>query len=172
MDDGTPHSAFQDVRFAARFNVLDGPVTITPFVGTSVPSHSYEYFAHAAYGPRVRELEVGAYVGRIVPVGPRRAFVQARYGYGFLDEIVGIERSRSSLDVEVGYFFSPRVRMFAVWDRSEDARWRRYAGRRLAGHAGHLSPNTTTGSGASTSSMWGAACRCRSRGRSRFLDPS
>ena len=114
MDDGTPHSAFQDVRFPARFNVLDGPVTITPFVGTSVPSHSYEYFAHAAYGPRVRELEVGAYVGRIVPVGRRPAFVQARYAYGFLEEIVGIERSRSSLDVEVGYFFSPRVRAFVL----------------------------------------------------------
>ena len=114
MDDGTPHSAFQDVRFGARFNVLDGPVTITPFVGTSVPSHSYEYFAHAAYGPRVRELEVGAYVGRIVPVGPRPAFVQARYAYGFLEEIAGIERNRSSLDVEVGYFFSPRVRAFVM----------------------------------------------------------
>lgn len=114
LDDGTPHSGFQDLRFAVRYNVFDGPVTITPFVGTSVPSHSYEYFAHAAFGPRVRELEVGTYIGRIVPLGSRPAFVQARLAYGFLEEIAGIDRGRTSLDFEAGYFLSRSVRVFAA----------------------------------------------------------
>src|SRR5262245_32224748 len=92
LDDGTAHSGFQDIRAGVRYNLFDGPVTITPFVGTSVPSHSYQYFAHAAYGPRVRELEVGTYIGRVVPLGSRPAFVQARVAYGFLEEIVGIDR--------------------------------------------------------------------------------
>jgi hypothetical protein len=114
LDDGTPHSGFQDLRFAVRYNVFDGPLTITPFVGTSVPSHSYEYFAHAAFGPRVRELEVGTYIGRIVPLGSRPAFVQARLAYGFLEEIAGIDRGRTSLDFEAGYFLSRSVRVFAI----------------------------------------------------------
>jgi hypothetical protein len=114
LDDGTPHSGFQDLRFAVRYNVFDGPVTITPFVGTSVPSHSYEYFAHAAFGPRVRELEVGSYIGRVVPLGSRSAFVQARLAYGFLEEIAGIDRGRTSLDFEAGYFVSRSVRVFVV----------------------------------------------------------
>lgn len=114
QDDGTAHAGFQDVRFGVRYNLFDGPVTITPFIGTSVPSHSYEYFAHAAYGPRLRELEIGSYLGRVIPAGPRPAFVQARYAYGFLQEIAGIERHRSSLDVEVGYFVSRSIRVFAT----------------------------------------------------------
>jgi hypothetical protein len=114
LDDGTPHSGFQDLRFGVRYNVFDGPVTITPFVGTSVPSHSYEYFAHAAFGPRVRELEVGTYIGRVVALGSRPAFVQARLAYGFLEEIAGIDRSRTSLDFEAGYFLSRSVRVFAT----------------------------------------------------------
>ena len=40
--------------------------------------------------------------------------MQARYAYGFLQEIAGVERNRSSLDVEVGYFLSPRVRAFVM----------------------------------------------------------
>jgi hypothetical protein len=114
LDDGTSHAGFQDVRFGIRYNLVDGPITITPFVGTSMPSHSYEYFAHAAYGPRVRALDVGTYIGRIVPLGPRPAFVQARYSYSFMEEIVGIDRGRSNLDFEVGYFLSSSIRVFAT----------------------------------------------------------
>jgi hypothetical protein len=114
QDDGAAHAGVQDVRFGVRYNLYDGAVTITPFVGTSVPSHSYQYFAHAAYGPRLRELQLGTYIGRVIPAGPRPAFVQARYAYGFLQEIAGVDRGRSSLDVEVGYFVSRSVRVFAT----------------------------------------------------------
>ena len=114
QDDGTVHSGFQDIRFGARYNVVDGPVTITPFIGTSVPSHSYEYFAHAAYGTRVRDLEVGTYVAHALTAGLPHAFVQARYAYGFPQKIAGVSRNRSSLDLEVGYFITPSLRVFTM----------------------------------------------------------
>jgi hypothetical protein len=114
QDDGTPHSGFQDIRFGARYNVVDGPITITPFIGTSVPSHSYEYFAHAAYGTRVREVEVGTYVAHALSAGLPHAFVQARYAYGFPQKIAGVSRNRSSLDLEVGYFVTPAIRVFTM----------------------------------------------------------
>lgn len=114
QDDGTAHSGFQDIRFGVRYNLIDGPVTITPFIGTSVPSHSYEYFAHAAYGTRVREVEVGTYVAHALSAGLPHAFVQARYSFGFPQEIADVSRHRSTLDVEVGYFLTPSIRVFTM----------------------------------------------------------
>ncbi|HEY7499011.1 MAG TPA: hypothetical protein VH740_10875 [Vicinamibacterales bacterium] len=114
QDDGTPHSGFQDFRFGARYNLVDGPVAITPFIGTTIPSHGYEYFAHAAYGTRVRELEIGTYVAHALSAGLPHTFVQARYAFGFPQEIAGVSRHRSTLDVEVGYFVTPSIRVFTM----------------------------------------------------------
>ena len=114
QDNGEAHSGFQDVRFGARYKLYDGPVTITPFIGTTVPSHGYEYFAHAAYGTRVREIEIGSYVARMIGPALPGVFVQARYAYGFPQEIAGVGRNRSSLDLEVGYFVRPALRVFVL----------------------------------------------------------
>ena len=43
MDDGTWHSTFQDFRFNLRYNAVRGPLVITPFIGSALPSHKYEY---------------------------------------------------------------------------------------------------------------------------------
>lgn len=114
QDDGETHSGVQDVRFNVRYNLSRRWANITPFVGTNVPSHDYEYFAHAAYGTRVRELEVGTYVGRLVGPALPNAFVQARYSYSFAQKIVGVSHNRSNLDVEFGYFLTPKVRVFTL----------------------------------------------------------
>lgn len=114
QDDGRVHAGFQDVRFAMRYNLTRGPLVITPFVGTNVPTHGYEYFAHASLGPRVRELEVGAYVGRLLTPALPNAFVQARYSYSLAEKIVGVRHDRSNLDLEFGYFVTPSVRVFTL----------------------------------------------------------
>ena len=107
QDNGDVHRGFQDVRLGVRYNLVQGPVTITPFVGANMPSHAYQTFAHAAFGRRVRELEVGVYVGRIVSPRLPNAFAQARYSYSFAERIVGIHHDRSTLDVELGYCLPP-----------------------------------------------------------------
>ena len=115
QDDGEAHSGFQNVRFGLRYNVVETPaVTITPFVGTNMPTHNYEYFAHAAYGTRVRELEVGAYVGRTLSPALPNAFVQARYWYSLAERIESIKHDRSNLDIEVGYVVTPALRVFVL----------------------------------------------------------
>ena len=114
QDDKSAHYGFQDLRFAARYNVLSGPVTLTPFVSVNLPTHGYEYFAHAAYGTRVREVEVGAYAGRLLSPALPNAFVQARYSYSFAERIAGIQPNRSRLDLEFGYFLARSVRVFAI----------------------------------------------------------
>ena len=115
QDDQSAHYGFQDVRMTARYNVLSRPgVTLTPFISANIPTHDYEYFAHAAYGTRVREIEVGAYIGRLLSPALPNAFVQARYSYSFAQRIAGVHHDRSNLDVEFGYFVAPSVRVFAI----------------------------------------------------------
>lgn len=114
QDNGETHAGVQDLRFAARYNVVDGPLTITPFVSVNVPSHAYEYFAHASLGTRMREVEIGAYVGRVLTPKLPNAFVQASYSYSFPEEIVGIQVHRSNLSVEFGYFLTRSIRVFTM----------------------------------------------------------
>ena len=114
QDNGEAHTGFQDIRFGVRYNVIRGPVTITPFVGSNMPSHDYRTFAHSAYGRNVRELEIGVYVGRIVSPRLPNAFAQTRYSYSFAQRIVGVRHDRSTLDVELGYFLTPKLRVFAL----------------------------------------------------------
>jgi hypothetical protein len=114
QDNGEVHGGIQDFRFKLRYNAWNGPITVTPFVAANVPSHGYEYFAHSAMGTRVRELEVGAYVGRILAPRLRNTFVQARYSYSFAERIAGIHHDRSSLDFEIGHFITPSIRVFAL----------------------------------------------------------
>ncbi len=53
-------------------------------------------------------------VGHVLkPVLPD-AFVQLRYSYTFAEQIVNIHHDRSNLDVEFGYFLTPRLRVFTM----------------------------------------------------------
>ena len=114
-DDGRYHSTFQDFRLDLRYRLSpDSAVVITPFVSAVVPSHNYTYFAHAAAGRRLRELQVGTYVGRTLDPMLPNAFVQMRVGYGFLEEVINTPRSRGYLDLEIGYFLTRRLRVFTA----------------------------------------------------------
>jgi hypothetical protein len=112
-DDGQMHGNWQDFRFDVRYNVARGAVTLTPFVGVVVPSHRYEYFAHAAPGRGLWEVQIGTYVGRLITSVPG-LFVTGRYGYGFAQPLFGIRHNRSLGDVEVGYFIRPTIRVFGL----------------------------------------------------------
>ena len=115
LDDGVAHTTIQDLRIDLRYSLARGPVMVTPFVGSIVPATDYEYFAHAAPGRRVRELQVGTYVAgtldRILP----GLFVQGRYAYGFAEQILDIPHNRSQLGLELGYFVTPSVRVLGMF---------------------------------------------------------
>ena len=114
IDNGAYHSTFQDFRFDVRYNISRKGLVVTPFVGTILPSHDYEYFAHSAVGRDVRELQVGAYWAKLLdPVLPG-VFITGRYSYGFAERILDISHNRSNLDLEAGYFIKPELRVFAL----------------------------------------------------------
>lgn len=114
LDDGRFHSTFSDFRFAVRYNLTRDGAVITPFIGTIVPSNNYEFFAHSAPGEQLNELQVGAYVAKLFDRGIPGMFVSGRFAYGFAEKVLDISHNRSIVDLEVGYFFTPAFRAFAM----------------------------------------------------------
>jgi hypothetical protein len=114
VDNGTYHSTFQDFHFNVAYNISRERLVLTPFVGTIMPSHRYEYFAHSAVGRDLRELQVGTYWAKLLDAALPGLFVQGRYSYGFAQRILDISHNRSNLDIEAGYFVTPEFRAFAL----------------------------------------------------------
>lgn len=115
QDDGRFHTTVTDLRVDVRYNAVNRRgFVVTPFVTTVTPSHGYEYFAHAAPGRRVHELQLGAYVGSTLDDVLPGLFVQGRYGYGIQEKFLDFSHNRSIFSVESGYFARPDVRVFGM----------------------------------------------------------
>jgi hypothetical protein len=114
LDNGAYHSTFQDFRFDVRYNITKRGMVLTPFVGSIVPSHDYQYFAHSAAGRDLKEVQVGTYGAKLLDSVVPGLFVQGRYGYGLTEKILGISHNRSMMDLELGYFVTPRLRLLAL----------------------------------------------------------
>jgi hypothetical protein len=113
-DTGGYYETFQDLNFTFRYNLKRGPAWITPFVAAGVPSHDYAYYGHAAAGRRMKELQVGVSVAKLLDPWIPRTFVQGRYAFGLTEEVMGYRPNRSYLDVEGGYFVTPSFRAFGL----------------------------------------------------------
>jgi hypothetical protein len=114
IDNGSYHGTFADLRFAVRYNLTRRGIVLTPYVGTTTPSHDYVYFAHAAAGQRLTEFQIGTYVAKLFDRGIPNLFISGRYSYGFVEKVLDISHNRSSADLEVGYFFTPKFRAFGM----------------------------------------------------------
>ena len=115
IDDGTFRSTLTDFRMSVRYNVTRKGVVFTPYVGSIVPSHAYQFYGHAAPGEQLREVQVGAYAAKLVASGPLAGlFLSGRGGYGFVEKVADISHNRTSGDFEVGYFLTPSLRAFGM----------------------------------------------------------
>ncbi len=115
QDDGRYHTTATDLRFDIRYNAFNKRSTVvTPFITTVTPSHEYQYFAHAAAGRRVHEVQVGTYVGTTLDALLPGMFVQGRYAYGIQEQFLDISHNRSLYSIESGYFLSPDLRVFGM----------------------------------------------------------
>ena len=114
LDNGNLHSSFTDIRFSVRYNLSRNGVVFTPYVGSITPSHDYAYYGHAAFGERLHEVQVGAFAAKLFMTGVPGLFVSGRAAYGFVEKVQDISHNRSMGDLEVGYFFTPAFRAFAM----------------------------------------------------------
>ncbi len=114
IDNGNYHGTVQDFRASVRYQVRRGEFVLTPFVGTTWPSHQYEDFAHSAIGSHMRELVFGTNVGRRLGGRLSKAYFQARYGFVISEKFAGVRPNRSRIDGELGYFVTPRLGVRAL----------------------------------------------------------
>ena len=115
IDDGTYRSTVTDFRMSVRYNITRRGMVLTPYIGTVVPSHGYQYYGHSAAGQRLREVQVGAFAAKLIASGRLRGlFVSGRAGYGFVEQVQEMSHNRTSGDFEVGYFLTPSLRAFGI----------------------------------------------------------
>jgi hypothetical protein len=112
LDDGNWHSTMQDLRFNVRYNVARGPLVVTPFIGTDLPSRDYEYFAHAAPGRALKEVLAGVSVGRLF--ARMGLVVQGRYALNISEGVLDRPRRYSQASLEGAYFVTPSLRVIAM----------------------------------------------------------
>ena len=113
LDDGRYHADFQDGRVELRFMAVLLPVTITPLVGASIPSHAYEVTGEAVPGKRTREAFLGANVGRALGA---RAYIHCRYVFTRVEKVVPEVKTldRSTVEAEAGAMATRRLGLRAL----------------------------------------------------------
>jgi opacity protein-like surface antigen len=114
LDDGRYHSAFQDLRFDIRYNVTKKGMVLTPFIGTATPSHDYGYYGHTVVGKDLNEMQVGLSGAKMLDAILPGLFVQGRYAYTIAEKVIDISHNRSNIDLETGYFITPKLRVLAL----------------------------------------------------------
>lgn len=120
LDDGRFHGHWQDWGVGLRYRVRDVPLAVTAFANYSWPSHDYTFYAHAAPGTRQKRTQIGIAAGR--PFAPPwiNTYAQASYSYTFVEKVLDLNVDYSTLNLEVGYHFSPRLtgRVFATYRKT------------------------------------------------------
>jgi hypothetical protein len=95
LDDGSWHSSFGDFGPQVRFKATRGSLVVTPLLVFGVPSHSYEFYAHATAGLHLAAGQVGVILGRLLDPWLENAYVQARYTFTRNDKVLGIAHDQS-----------------------------------------------------------------------------
>jgi hypothetical protein len=117
VDDGDEHSSFTDLRVSAHYQLLEAPVAVAPYVAYVTPVTSYETLGHAAPGRGLDEVWLGVWFGKNLDAWLPRTYFQSRVNYAVVEQVAGIKHDRTNVDVELGYFLSPRwsVRAMGFW---------------------------------------------------------
>lgn len=122
IDDGSFHGEFQDAALGLRYNLVRGPLLVTPLVRVIVPTHDYETFGHSAVGRGLGEYQIGvdfaARLGQVLP----DPYIQASYVYAFVEDHDEHSLDRDNAFFEFGCLFNRTfsLRTFAIWSHVRD----------------------------------------------------
>lgn len=117
IDNGEFHSTFTDLRLDLHFQATLEPIALAPYVAYVLPTTDYVTLGHAAPGRGLEELWLGFYAAKSLDLWIPQTYIQVRYNYAFVEEVVGIHHDRSNVDLEIGYFLNPAwsVRALGSW---------------------------------------------------------
>lgn len=65
-DDGELHTTLTDLRFGARYQVLDEPLAIAPHIAASIPMADYETIGNTVAGRHLKMLHLGISFGYLI----------------------------------------------------------------------------------------------------------
>ena len=109
IDDGRYRGGWKDWNVAVRYQAHAAPLLITPYLQYGFPSHDYQYYGESALGLHQTELRLGVTAGGRLPGRWRNVFVVGGLAYSHMQK-KGVRRvNHSTIDLDVGYFFSPRL---------------------------------------------------------------
>ncbi len=109
IDDGNFHSGYQDWGLDLRYQWLDGPWVVTPFIGFGTPSHNYVTYAHSALGNHQNQLRFGVNVQKRMPPPWQNLYFEGQYKYAY-EQNRSIRRvNNGTLTLTMGYLFSPDI---------------------------------------------------------------
>jgi hypothetical protein len=114
VDDGSYHGNFTDLRLDLRYNLLREPAMVTPFFSAIIPTQDYPTFGQSSPSSGLEQYLVGVSMGRRLDPILDAGFVQLRYSYAFVEEVLGISHDRSNADLEIGYFLTPSLGISAT----------------------------------------------------------
>jgi len=109
IDDEHFHGGFQDLSFGLMYLALDGPFTLSPYVGYGFPTNNYPFYAKAAIGANLWNIPVGV-AFTFVPYFSDWYF-DGNIAYVFSEKPLNVNVDYWVGNLSTGYFFTPRFSM-------------------------------------------------------------
>jgi hypothetical protein len=106
IDDEKFHGGFQDLSFGVSYLVLDGPLTVAPYIGYGRPTTNYPFYAKAAIGQNLWTFPVGVSL-RYIPYFSDWEF-DGNLAYVFSEKPLDINVDYWLAYLSARYWFKPR----------------------------------------------------------------
>jgi hypothetical protein len=107
LDDGDYHGTWQDWNLGVAYHTNIDTYYITPSITAYIPSHHYTFFAQAAVGQDLQQVELAVNLAHQFDFS--NFYYQVGYGYVFSQETLGYNVNYSKFDLELGYYVSPQL---------------------------------------------------------------
>lgn len=117
VDNGSWHQKVTDLQFSLHYQLVDGPIAFSPYIGAIIPTQSYETMGHAAPGRGLDEYWVGFYTAMSLNEWIPRTYVQLRGNYAFVEKVANISHDRTNASIEIGYFLNQSWSVRALYTR-------------------------------------------------------
>lgn len=108
IDDGNYGGGWKDWSVAVRYQWRVAPVLITPYAKYSFPSHNYQYYGESALGLHQSEWQFGVSAGGRLPAPWQNVYLAGSAAYSYMQKKGDRRVNRSTVNLDLGYFFSPR----------------------------------------------------------------
>lgn len=111
IDDGNYHGGIQDLSISLMYLAMEGPLTVSPYIGYGFPATNYPFYAKAAIGLNLWNIPVGIDFTYIPYFSDW--YFSANAAYVFSEQPLDVNVDFWLGYFSVGYWFEPRFSMNA-----------------------------------------------------------